>query len=329
MRLTRVMLTLGCAALLTATAACSSVNGSASGEHGSGADSTASSSAAPLVVNATLGKVWSPYQKGYGEVRPSEIFNGGDPTGLVSNVVWSSWGGPQATGTGSALYGGSGEIVAEQHAEQATVVAFNLGTCDGAQRYQAIEWFFPQHGEHFDPSRYINICSGDYVDPGSPDTGSSTAATSTAASGSGAWSGDQLTITPTSLGVVKIGMSVQAAAAATGLTFQVKGDGARGPAMNRQNELYVDGDPVRCVVASGTSATGPAVTTEKGVGLGDPQSAVTAAYPDAQPIPQNGPFARPGYFATVPGGQLSFTISNGVVSRIAGGADVTSPNCSV
>ncbi|RPA59376.1 hypothetical protein EF294_12750 [Gordonia oryzae] len=326
MQLSRVMLAVGCAALLTATAACSSsVNGSASGEHTSGTESTAT----PLVVNATLGKVWGTYQKGYGEVRPSEIFNGGDPTGLVSNVVWSSWGGPQATGTGSALYGGSGEVVADQHAEQTTVVAFNLGLCDGAQRYQAIEWFFPQHGEHFDPTRYIDICSGDFVDPSSTDTGSSTAAANTAASGSGAWSGDQLTITPTSLGVVKVGMSVQAAAATTGLAFQAKGDGARGPALRGQNELYVDGDPVQCVVASGTSTTGPSVTTEKGVGLGDQQSAVTAAYPDAQPIPQTGPFAQSGYFATVPGGQLSFTISNGVVSRIAGGADVTSPNCSV
>jgi hypothetical protein len=32
--------------------------------------------------------------------------------------------------------------------------------------YQAIEWYFPQHGQAFDASHYQNICSGSYV-PGS------------------------------------------------------------------------------------------------------------------------------------------------------------------
>ena len=29
--------------------------------------------------------------------------------------------------------------------------------------YTAIEWFFPQHGGKFDPKKYIDICTGDYV----------------------------------------------------------------------------------------------------------------------------------------------------------------------
>jgi len=37
-----------------------------------------------------LGAVWGPYQKGYGEARPTEINNGGDPTGVVTNVAWTS-----------------------------------------------------------------------------------------------------------------------------------------------------------------------------------------------------------------------------------------------
>ncbi len=37
---------------------------------------------------------------GWGTAHPSEIFNGGDPSGLVTNIHWSSWGGPTANGTG-------------------------------------------------------------------------------------------------------------------------------------------------------------------------------------------------------------------------------------
>ena len=32
---------------------------------------------------------------GFGRARPRKIFNGGDPTGLVTKVSWQSWGGAQ------------------------------------------------------------------------------------------------------------------------------------------------------------------------------------------------------------------------------------------
>ncbi|WP_076480502.1 hypothetical protein [Williamsia sterculiae] len=114
----------------------------------------------------TLGKVWASSQQGYGEVRPATVFNGGDPTGLVENITWSSWGGSQATGTGTGSYEAPGQSVADSTQQQATIVAFNLGTCDGQLMYQAIEWYYPQHGETFHPDRYINICTGDYVGQG-------------------------------------------------------------------------------------------------------------------------------------------------------------------
>jgi len=41
-----------------------------------------------------------PDGKGWGAVRPSEIFNGGDPSGLVTRIHWSSWGAAVAAGTG-------------------------------------------------------------------------------------------------------------------------------------------------------------------------------------------------------------------------------------
>jgi hypothetical protein len=110
----------------------------------------------------TLGKVWAPSQEGYGTIRPSTIFNGGDPTGLVTDVHWKSWGGPTAEATGTSIDDSHSVDVASAPQAQAVVVAFNLGTCDGKPMYQAIEWYFPSSGQQFDPENYINICTGEY-----------------------------------------------------------------------------------------------------------------------------------------------------------------------
>jgi hypothetical protein len=37
---------------------------------------------------------------GYGTSRPTEIFNGGDPSGDITHIHWSSWGGNVAVGQG-------------------------------------------------------------------------------------------------------------------------------------------------------------------------------------------------------------------------------------
>jgi hypothetical protein len=47
-----------------------------------------------------LAEPWSSNQKGYGEVEPRTIFNGGDPTGLMREINWITWGGPVAVGEG-------------------------------------------------------------------------------------------------------------------------------------------------------------------------------------------------------------------------------------
>jgi hypothetical protein len=93
----------------------------------------------------------------------ARIFNGGDPTGLVTHVVWSSWGGPRAVAAGVSDYVGPGQSVATGTEEAVTVVAFDRGTCDGKPMYQAVEWYFPQHAQAFDAGRYENICVGRYV----------------------------------------------------------------------------------------------------------------------------------------------------------------------
>jgi hypothetical protein len=120
----------------------------------------------PPAAAPTLGQPAGDFahgSSGFGQVKPAKIFNGGDPTGLVTNVVWSSWGGAQATATGTSDYVGPNQSVAQGTEQNATVVAFNLGTCDGKLMYQAVEWYFPQHGQAFNPNQYENICTGTYV----------------------------------------------------------------------------------------------------------------------------------------------------------------------
>lgn len=122
-------------------------------------------SASPAHPVPTLGQPAGVFAhgQGFGQVRPPKIFNGGDPTGLVTHVVWRSWGGAQAVATGISDYVGPGQTVAGGRQEPVTVVAFNLGTCDGTLMYRAVEWYFPQHKQAFDPSHYEDICTGTYV----------------------------------------------------------------------------------------------------------------------------------------------------------------------
>jgi hypothetical protein len=69
--------------------------------HGSG-----SSSAPVPALRATPTPVLGakafagPYGEGWGTVRPATIFNGGDPSGSISDIRWRSWGGPTAIGWG-------------------------------------------------------------------------------------------------------------------------------------------------------------------------------------------------------------------------------------
>lgn len=133
-----------------------------------GCSSAAHPAATPAARAPALGQSAGVFARGqgFGEVKPATIFNGGDPTGLVTGITWKSWGGPTATGTGTTDYVGPSQSVAAGTRETATVVAFRLGTCDGKLMYRAVEWYFPQHGQAFQPRHYQNICAGTYV-PGS------------------------------------------------------------------------------------------------------------------------------------------------------------------
>ncbi len=92
-----------------------------------------------------------PTSFGFGQVRPSTVNYGGDPTSFVSNVKWSSWGGGRAVGHGRALWVWPGWCVACGGVElPATVVAYGRTTCQGHSAYRYVEWFFPSRGQSFD-----------------------------------------------------------------------------------------------------------------------------------------------------------------------------------
>jgi hypothetical protein len=78
--------------------------------------------------------------------------------GIVTNVSWRSWGGAEAIGSGIAYYDPPNVPVDRATKEQATVVAFNRGTCSGKYTYQTIEWYFPQSGGSFNPNVYLDVC---------------------------------------------------------------------------------------------------------------------------------------------------------------------------
>jgi hypothetical protein len=107
---------------------------------------TALASSEPILAGP-----WSLNQEGYGHAKPSTVFNGGDPTGLVEHIEWLTWGGPRAVGVGSGFYVAPNQIVAEGHRAAAVIVAFHLGRCHGRSAYNAVQWYFPEHGEHFKP----------------------------------------------------------------------------------------------------------------------------------------------------------------------------------
>ena len=61
--------------------------------------------------------------KGFGRIKPREIYYGGDPTGLVCRIHWHSWGRRVARGTGVGWYVSGNQSVAQGHAAIATVMA--------------------------------------------------------------------------------------------------------------------------------------------------------------------------------------------------------------
>ena len=98
-----------------------------------------------------------PNSVGFGEIEPSSVFLGGEAESAVNHISWTSWGSPQATGQGTGYYYTTSS--ANGRYENETLIAFDLGTCDGSFMYERLEEFFPEQGQTFNPSNGIDICS--------------------------------------------------------------------------------------------------------------------------------------------------------------------------
>ncbi len=147
-----------------------------------------------------------------------------------------------------------------------------------------------------------------------------------------AWTSQALTITPTSLGTVKVGMTLTQAEFAARVTFGNFGDGYASASPKGNPVLFVGGGvgtpaapgTVKCVGASldPARAAGQVVETPEGVHLGDAASRVVAVYGSAAhlvPAPTSGINPVPGYVVPQTTGNLAFVIKNDTVTEIEGG----------
>ena len=154
------------------------------------------------------------------------------------------------------------------------------------------------------------------------------------------WSGPKLTITSSSLGGVGVGMTLEQAQVAAGLTFDGSGDGAYYPTTLPAGfpHLFVRTRPdakVTCVSAQIAGVPTPqSVATPEGFRLGDTVQRLLAVYGRPLrfvPAPTTGISPRAGYVLAEPNGNLVFEIDN-TKTRIfgiaGGGSDLTPSSCS-
>jgi hypothetical protein len=96
-----------------------------------GAFSTPALAAANVVLGAAA---FAPNGTGWGTAEPEEIFNGGDPSGLVTEIHWRGWGGQSATGWGrTSIFKPHGGYYRKQ--VRLELRASGLGHCGAQQAY--------------------------------------------------------------------------------------------------------------------------------------------------------------------------------------------------
>ena len=96
---------------------------------------------------------------GFGKVRPSEVYTGGEAIFDVRNLHWKKWGGRHAVAHGKALWPRKHGPVSNYPTLRVKAVAYHLGKCHGRPAYQRFEWYFPSKGGHFDPRHGVYTCN--------------------------------------------------------------------------------------------------------------------------------------------------------------------------
>ena len=142
------------------------------------------------------------------------------------------------------------------------------------------------------------------------------------------WVSGNLVITQDSLGAVTIGMTLKQASAAAGEPLTPIGDGVYYPQGNESTGLSVQAlqGIIGCVSASAYPGDPvPHVRTAQGFPLGGTLARLKAVYGASLhyvPAPAGGIEIRPGYVVSLPGGNLSFYVSRGIVRNISGGPGI-------
>ena len=104
------------------------------------------SSAMPAIASANVvlgAAAFAPNGSGWGTSEPTEIFNGGDPSGLITDVRWSSWGGSVAVGSGrNPIFKPHGGYY--RRPVPIELKASGLGRCGGQQAYTRLSFREPK-----------------------------------------------------------------------------------------------------------------------------------------------------------------------------------------
>lgn len=98
--------------------------------------------ASPPVLGA---KAYAPNGFGFGTAHPKKFHNGGDPSGMVTQIRWTHWGAASAYGTGkNPLFRPEGGY----YSQLGTIKlrAYDLGRCPGSQKraYRRLKFRVPK-----------------------------------------------------------------------------------------------------------------------------------------------------------------------------------------
>lgn len=89
-------------------------------------------------------KAFAPNGWGWGTQRPARIFNGGDPSGMVTQIRWMSWGGPAAIGFGrNPIFKPGGGYF--KRLARIELRPEDIGSCKGRRAYRRLSVRVPSH----------------------------------------------------------------------------------------------------------------------------------------------------------------------------------------
>jgi hypothetical protein len=127
---------------------------------GSGLGAIAQVRTLPLLGSRVF---YAPHAKGFGTAHPSTISNGGDPSGIVTKIVWKGWGGQTAIGYGlNSIFKPNGGYYSRQ--VRIELRAQHLGRCAGQLVYRQLDVRLPARpggplGKWFLWSGAKNLCA--------------------------------------------------------------------------------------------------------------------------------------------------------------------------